>query len=615
MTDATLLIVEDNESSLKLFLAVLAGTRFRVLTATDAERGLQLVREERPDLVLMDVALPGMDGLSATRIIKGDPTLASIPVVALTAHAMDGDAERALDAGCSGYLTKPVDTRTFADQIRGFIEESRAGASPVVADHRGRVLVVDDEPLNVKLFKAKLATERYEVQVASSGAEALRLVAEQAPDLILLDIMMPGMDGYEVTRRLKADPATCHVPVILVTALTGTEEKNRGLEAGADEFLNKPVNTYELLARVKSMIRLKQYQEQLGLRAESYRRSPGEPAPGEGGPTILIVEDDERDAKLLHTYLLDAGARVLRASSQAAALAAMAQRSIDLVVLDVLLPDASGLELCRRVKQREATRRVQVLVVTGVEDLETKIAGLEQGADDYLIKPVHPKDLLVRAMALLRKKSYLDSLVAQCNDALASAVTDELTGLYNRAYFTRFLEAELRRAARQRYPVAVAMIDVDDFKAHNDSMGHPAGDAILRGLAREMTANLRDTDMLARFGGDEFALVMPYVGTREAEKVAERLCDAVRSAKIIAVPGGSAVSTSISLGAAVAAPGEGCAEALLDAADRALYQAKAAGKDGFHVGGGQGSATPLLEDDAANDGPGTETSKRRARGC
>lgn len=615
MTDATLLIVEDNESSLKLFLAVLAGTRFRVLTATDAERGLQLVREERPDLVLMDVALPGMDGLSATRIIKGDPTLASIPVVALTAHAMDGDAERALDAGCSGYLTKPVDTRTFADQIRGFIEESRAGASPVVADHRGRVLVVDDEPLNVKLFKAKLATERYEVQVASSGAEALRLVAEQAPDLILLDIMMPGMDGYEVTRRLKADPATCHVPVILVTALTGTEEKNRGLKAGADEFLNKPVNTYELLARVKSMIRLKQYQEQLGLRAESYRRSPGEPAPGEGGPTILIVEDDERDAKLLHTYLLDAGARVLRASSQAAALAAMAQRSIDLVVLDVLLPDASGLELCRRVKQREATRRVQVLVVTGVEDLETKIAGLKQGADDYLIKPVHPKELLVRAMALLRKKSYLDSLVAQCNDALASAVTDELTGLYNRAYFTRFLEAELRRAARQRYPVAVAMIDVDDFKAHNDSMGHPAGDAILRGLAREMTANLRDTDMLARFGGDEFALVMPYVGTREAEKVAERLCDAVRSAKIIAVPGGSAVSTSISLGAAVAAPGEGCAEALLDAADRALYQAKAAGKDGFHVGGGQGSATPLLEDDAANDGPGTETSKRRARGC
>lgn len=611
--DATLLIVEDNESNLKLFLAVLAGSEFRVLTATDAERGLQLVREERPDLVLMDVALPGMDGLSATRIIKADPELASIPVVALTAHAMDGDAERALDAGCSGYLTKPVDTRAFVDQIRGFIKRSRAATSPVVADHRGRVLVVDDEPLNVKLFKAKLATERYEVQTASNGAEALRLVAEQAPDLILLDIMMPGMDGYEVTRRLKADPATSHVPVILVTALTGTEEKNRGLEAGADEFLNKPVNTHELLARVKSMIRLKQYQEQLGLRAESYRRSADEPTPDVGGPTILIVEDDERDAKLIHTYLLDAGARVLRANSQAMALVALAQRSIDLVVLDVLLPDASGLELCRRIKQREATRRIQVLMVTGVEDLETKIAGLEQGADDYLIKPVHPKELLVRAMALLRKKSYLDSLVAQCKDALASAVTDELTGLYNRAYFTRFLETELRRAARQRYPVAVAMIDVDDFKTHNDSMGHLAGDAILRGLARELTASLRDTDMLARFGGDEFALVMPYVGTREAEKIVERLCNAVRTSKIIAVPGGNPVSASISLGVAVAAAGESGAEALLDAADRALYQVKAAGKNGFHLGG-HVAAVPRLEDDAANDGPDASPSERRALG-
>ncbi|MEZ4267990.1 MAG: response regulator [Myxococcota bacterium] len=612
--DATLLIVEDNESNLKLFLAVLAGSEFRVLTATDAERGLQLVREQRPDLVLMDVALPGMDGLSATRLLKADPALAAIPVVALTAHAMDGDAERALDAGCSGYLTKPVDTRSFVEQIRSFIQASRTGGgTQVVADHRGRVLVVDDEPLNVKLFKAKLATERYEVQTASNGEDALRMVAEQAPDLILLDIMMPGMDGYEVTRRLKADPATSHVPVILVTALTGTEEKNRGLEAGADEFLNKPVNTHELLARVKSMIRLTQYQEQLGLRAESYRRSPEEAAAEVGGPTILIVEDDERDAKLIHTYLLEAGARIIRANSQAMALVALAQRSIDLVVLDVLLPDASGLELCRRIKQREATRRVQVLMVTGIEDLETKIAGLEQGADDYLIKPVHPKELLVRAMALLRKKSYLDSLVAQCKDALASAVTDELTGLYNRAYFTRFLDTELRRAARQRYPVAVAMIDVDDFKVHNDSMGHLAGDAILRGLAREMTANLRDTDMLARFGGDEFALVMPYVGTREAEKIVDRLCSAVRNAQFVAVVGAAPVGASISLGVAVAAPGEADAEALLDAADRALYLVKAAGKNGFQIGG-ESTPPPFVDKDAANDGPALSAAERRASG-
>ncbi|MCB9789042.1 MAG: response regulator [Deltaproteobacteria bacterium] len=601
--DPTLLIVEDNESNLKLLLAVLAGTEFRVLTASDAETGLELVREHRPDLVLMDVGLPGMDGLSAARIIGSDPELAGVPVVTLTAHAMDSDADLSLSAGCIGHLTKPVDTRAFASQVRGFIEAGRQQLARPVADHRGRVLVVDDEPLNIKLFKAKLATERYEVLTASSGAEALELAATEPLDLVLLDIMMPGMDGYEVTRRLKAGPQTGHIPIILVTALTGTEDKHRGLEAGADEFLNKPVNTHELLARVKSMIRLKQYQEQLGLRAESARRADAAARSRPPERTVLIVEDDERDARLMLSYLGETGARLLRADSQAAALALLEREPVDLVVLDLLLPDASGLELCRRIKRAEATRRAQVLMVTCVEDLETKVASLDGGADDYLIKPVHPKELLVRARALLRKKSYLDSLVSQCEDALASSVTDDLTGLHNRPYFMRFLESELRRATRQGYPVAVAMIDVDGFKRYNDSLGHLAGDAVLRGTAAAMGAALRDTDLLARFGGDEFALVMPYVGTREAERVVDRLCQAVRAAELTTGGSAPAVRATISAGVAVAAAGDGSAQGLLEAADQALYLAKAQGKDGYRIRGG---ATGLVtrHDLAANDLPG-----------
>ncbi len=132
-----------------------------------------------------------------------------------------------------------------------------------------RILIVDDEPLNVKLLEAKLSAEKYETITAYSGEEALGKIAAAAPDLILLDIMMPDMNGYEVTRRLKDNPASRDIPVILVTALDGTDNKIKGLEAGADEFLNKPVSTPELLARVKSLLRLKKYQDQLKTPSQS----------------------------------------------------------------------------------------------------------------------------------------------------------------------------------------------------------------------------------------------------------------------------------------------------------------------------------------------------------
>ena len=128
-------------------------------------------------------------------------------------------------------------------------------------NHRHKVLIVDDEPLNVKLLAAKLPPDQYATIPAYNGEEALKIVAKEPPDLILLDIMMPGISGYEVTERLKADPQTKDIPVIMVTALDGTDDKLMGLRVGADEFLNKPVNTAELLARVKSLLRLKEYQD------------------------------------------------------------------------------------------------------------------------------------------------------------------------------------------------------------------------------------------------------------------------------------------------------------------------------------------------------------------
>ena len=171
-----------------------------------------------------------------------------------------------------------------------------------------RILIVDDDPLNVKLLASKLPEDQFEPVTAFSGQEALRKTLKDPPDLILLDIMMPEMNGYEVSHWLKTNPATQDIPIILVTALDGAEDKIKGFEAGADEFLNKPVNTIELLARINSLLRLKYYREQLLSRTLSEKGfSSGQAAPDPAEEIhppakILLVEDDDKDARMIQEY-------------------------------------------------------------------------------------------------------------------------------------------------------------------------------------------------------------------------------------------------------------------------------------------------------------------------
>jgi len=483
MRKKTILVIEDNELNRKLVKALLQRGPYNVLEAIDAEGGIQLAQEHKPDLILMDIQLPGMDGLSATRIIKEDPELKGTPVVALTSYAMDGDVEKAKKAGCDGYISKPINTRSFLDTIKNLLPDGHETESLLRKDAGGmnRILVVDDDPLNVKLLAAKLPQDQYEVIKAYSGKEAIEKAAAESLDLILLDIMMPGMDGYEVTRSLKSDPMTSDIPIILVTSLDGTEDKVKGLEAGADDFINKPFNTVELLSRVQSLIRLKQYREQLAARVQSkavFEMAMGNPkAPEEKTvvPSVLLVEDNPNDARLIQEYLKGSSFRVELAKNGEEALTRAEKNKIDLILLDILLPGIDGLEVCRRLKESERTRDVQILMVSCLADLENKIKSLHLGADDFLLKPVNPHELKARVKALLKKKDSLDRLKGGYETLLHTAITDNLTGLDNCAYFKHFLELEIKRSQRHKYPLALIMMDIDDFKLLNDALGILAG--------------------------------------------------------------------------------------------------------------------------------------------
>ncbi len=588
MAAKRVLVIEDNDLNRKLFCAILKMGHYETLGAVDAETGLKIAEEHRPDLILMDIQLPGMDGLSATRLIKKAPNLQGIPVIALTAYAMPEDEQKALNAGCSGYISKPVDTRNFLDRLTPFLQPTNAGqAGEDWFDHKKKILIVDDNSSNIKILRAKLVSENYKISNAMDGEEALRKVAEAPPDLILLDVMMPGMDGFEVTRRLKKNPETKDIPVILVTALDEERHKAEGLEAGADDFLNKPVNTIELQARVNSLLRLKGYKDQLEVhnqcekRFSAYSGSERAQKTLEDSPALLLAEDNEKDAKLLKNYLDGLPYRVHWVRNGQEVLKSISSDKVDIILLDVLLPEKDGFEICRQVKESATTRDIQVLMVTCLKDLQSKLKGIDSGADDYLIKPVNRQELLARLRALIEKKRYIERLHKKYDAAFSTAITDELSGLYNRSYADHFLEIEIKRAQRQKTQVALLMMDLDDFKRHNDLFGHQTGDRILKEVGRKIRGSIRETDLAARYGGEEFLVVLPGTGREGAMLVAEKCRMAIQT---IQITGAEELKEGVplvtaSIGVAIYSNDDQSPESLVGAADKALYAAKRNGKN------------------------------------
>ncbi|WP_149536991.1 PleD family two-component system response regulator [Siccirubricoccus phaeus] len=437
-----------------------------------------------------------------------------------------------------------------------------------------RILVVDDITANLRLLEAKLLNEYYDVALAASGREALAAVARSAPDVILLDVMMPEMDGYEVCRRLKADPATAHIPVVMVTALVDQAERVRGLEAGADDFLSKPVDDATLFGRLRALLRVKQVQDAWRLRSETARDlgfdPPADPEAGVAGARVLVVSENAEEAAAIGATLAADGIQA-RSAAGAAALEALAMARFDLAVICLAGPGAQELRLASRLRAQGATRDLPVLLVADRAQRDVVLRGFELGANDHVLRPVDANELRARSRNQIRRKRYQEMLREELDRSLQLAVTDTLTGLRNRRYVLRHLEGVLRAG-----DAAVLLLDVDRFKPINDRHGHAAGDAALHEVAQRLKAHLRAADVVARYGGEEFLAVLAGAPQEYALNVAERLRLALSSTAIPAC--GLELRVTASIGLAMAPAGSTVATAI-NAADAALYRAKARGRD------------------------------------
>jgi two-component system cell cycle response regulator len=447
-----------------------------------------------------------------------------------------------------------------------------------------RILVVDDVLPNVKLLEARLSAEYFDVRTAANGFDALQLCSRSPFDVILLDVMMPGMDGFEVCRRLKADPATAHVPVVLVTALDHPADRVRGLEAGADDFLTKPVDELALIARVRSLARFKQVVDELRRQVESSGTLALQPAAAASALVdegrrgrVLLVEDRASSAERLMATLSEAHTVDLETAPDDALFRA-ATGGYEILVLTSTLKDYDALRICSQIRSLERTRDLPILLMAEGDDRARIVRGLDLGVNDYLLRPVDRNELMARVRSQLRRKRYADRLRDIMQASLQMAVTDPLTGLHNRRYLESHLGGLVDAAADGDKPLSLMILDIDHFKAVNDTYGHDAGDEVLKAFAERVKTVIRGVDVLCRLGGEEFIIVMPDTSLEVAGRVAERVRQTVGGAMFAIDKGERHIAVTVSIGLAERRNGRE-ADSMMKRADRALYRSKALGRN------------------------------------
>lgn len=443
-----------------------------------------------------------------------------------------------------------------------------------------RILIVDDIAANRQLLRYKLEAHYYDIVEASSGPEALDILKTDKPDIILLDVMMPEMDGYTVCRRIKEDPETSYIPVVMVTALSERDERVKGLEAGAEDFLTKPVNELALLTRIKALIRFNTVTGELRdrqARGEHFGATDIPLAQLDRPATIVLVDANELSSARITRLLEKKSHKVINAF--APFFSDTAFETADAVILSSVKQPYDPLRLCAKFRMTPAFRSISVLMIAHERDSDLAFKALDLGATDVIFSPIDGQELLARITTQIRRKRYVDTLRQRVDRGLELAVIDPLTGLYNRRFMERQLDTVMASVRRDGTHFSIIMIDIDYFKSINDTHGHEAGDVVLSQFGDWLKSQVRGVDTVYRLGGEEFSILMPATTADQAFSVADRLRRAFEKTPMKLGVDEETISVTFSAGIASSNSKTIEADTVLKDADAALYSAKMKGRN------------------------------------
>lgn len=447
------------------------------------------------------------------------------------------------------------------------------------------VLVVDDLEPNVKLLEAKLLSEYYIVLTASSGLEALNVLARNKVDIVLLDVMMPGIDGFTTCRKIKENPETTHIPVVMVTALSDLEDRIKGLESGADEFLTKPINDTALFARVGSLARMKTVIDELELR-NNVNAELGvaliELEDNFSDSKILLLDDDVVQTKNIKENLSDSflQIKVLTSPDGINALGAFIP---DLIIISCQMSAVDPLRVAVMLRSNPTFKNAVIMMLAEEETVPMVIKGIALGVNDYFIYPVDKSELNARIRTQLRRKQYQDNLRAELEESVDLSTKDGLTNLFNRRYFDIHIRQMVAKSKETNKQLCLMMLDIDHFKHVNDNYGHPAGDAVLKTFAAVLKSSFRVTDLIARYGGEEFVILLNDTELETCIQIAEKTCSLIEGTEFVVPAPIGVIHKTVSIGV-TKYNCDDTIEEFISKTDRALYQAKETGRNKVVVG-------------------------------
>ena len=481
-----ILLVEDNEMNRDMLSRRLQRRGYSVVIAQDGEQGLSLASSESPDLILMDISLPVMDGWQVTRLLKSNVNTCHIPVIALTAHAMVSDRQKAFETGCDDYDTKPVEISRLSEKIENLLVEAR-------------LLIVDDNEMNRDMLARRLARKGYDIRVTESARDLLERVKQDAIDLLLLDIEMPEISGLDALKTLRERYSSIELPIIMVTAKDQSDDVVRALDLGANDYVTKPIDFPVALARIGTQLSHKRAQEALRESEERY----------------ALAARGANDG-LWDWNLLD---NAVYFSARWKAMLGFQENEIG------TNPD----EWLERVHDADRGRVKEEIAVH-----QKGLTPHFESEHRMLHKDGTFRWMLSRGLAVNGPSGTPLRMAGSQTDITEGKVSDPLTGLPNRLLFIDRLGRLIKHSKRRKdYVFAVLFLDLDGFKMINDSLGHLIGDQLLLAVATRLEKSLRSSDTvarlgqgftMARLGGDEFTVLLDDLkDSSYASRAAERL--------------------------------------------------------------------------------------------